>query len=259
MSILSPELIEKLKKIQINPAAQFQNGEGTSAFSDNNNQSSEIADIQSQVISEGVTYISSQVLSYNTDCVKTMTSTSFMSELPSLISYHTANNIKKPSDIAKEASSGPKDKEIQKQEEENSKKEQEKFMSDTNEKVSKMNETVDKIISGIEPKLTTLSSYITQGPDWVEQQISLLSKATVDNASKDMSKTVEDCEKSKKEWLNKTAEKQGKQAAEKTNKQAVESQKENIKKSERGVKNAQNKALASAQQIIMKLIGLLGA
>ena len=257
---MSPELTEKVKSIEINQNKNFMNGEETSSFGNTANSNvKEQSEISSEVVMEASTYITQVMTNLLSNAITHITSLSIIGELPNVVATYTLAYTKSIGEIVAELKSGPIDKKNEQQEKEAQEKEKSEMLNNISEAAKKLSEKHEKIMGTVEEKLNSITSYITAGADWVNRKVNDFTYNLIKNCDKDFSDKSAEIEEKKRKWVNETGKKTGMAAAEQINKVTKFDQKYIIDKAKRLIEVATKKALALAQTLIMKLVGLLGA
>lgn len=275
---VSDELRSKLKEIEVNSGANFMTGKPTSSFSSeggeenkesatttlsqlnkSKDQAKKSAELTAELGKEVVNHVKTKLTSYISDSVKEMVSLDFIKELPNVIASYTKENTMSVSEVVADLTGGPEEKKAEKKEKKQQDKQKSEFQNKIKEKGGAIKDKATKIVNSVKEKVDTITSYITAGPDWVEQQMSnSVVMNTMINVAKDIGKNKEEIDKQKKTWLNNQGESIGKSAANIINNGIKFVQKQIIEKAKRLIEVALNKVKALAQKLIMKLIGLLG-
>lgn len=210
------------------------------------------------IITEATAHITGMVMSTVSQSLTDIMSPTFITELPGIISAYTTQNLLKPADIMKKLTGGPTEKQAEKQEKENEKKEQSEITKKMQDTANKLKQQTDKITGIIEEKISSINSYITAGPEWVEDQIQKLSKDIIENNLKEVTRITKEVNDKKMQWTNSTGEKLGKAAANIANEIAIQAQKKILEKTTRMTAAQFTKAKAMLMKNILKLLGMLG-
>ena len=269
---LPSDLLERIQAVTITSAANFISGKATTAFArelDIYNNSmlafNTAKDITQNITKIGqdltelcVKKVTTEILAYIQDKQSEILSfDGVMTRLTQGIAYHTKENLLSPADILKKVTL-KQDKVLEQEE----KKKQENNISNlknsVSEKFGKAKEIVDNTINSVQSGVSTITAYVTNGPDWVVSKLNSYIGLVIDKSQSFIGIQANAIQNLKNSAIDSIAEGIGTAAAVKINKKAEEVAAENIAKAEKLIVTVQLKATALISKALMIVRELTG-
>lgn len=215
------------------------------------------AGLSATIVAQGISYLSSSLTAY------IATATVELLNMPySYIGEVTASRMKEviaeAAKNAQKAATQNQEDEQQKKDDENKEKKQNETLKKAQDKVKNASFVASNALNNAATTLNSIATYVSQGPDWMETQISTYTNKVMDGVYKFVGNTIESFNKEKHDFAYSVGYQAGEVAAKPAAQKTYKAAREAFTKIEQKKNQAIAKAKAATAQGIMKLKGLLG-
>lgn len=270
LSSLTPDL----DRIAIDPGSSFLNGGATSLFSGKgvtvgrvSNPFAQVTDnlnlpdataLASQVVSMIVSDVTTFAVSYLGEQIGDLLTPPSIADITAYGNSKIKDHLKSVSDIMKDLTSEAETNIDSKSEEENKKQ-----LSDTKKsifsKIADVRTKINNIVNNDCVKWAqSITSYINQGPKWVEAQAKMIDEQCCAEIEKQIAEQTQKLKKQKEDAIKTLGEKYAKQAAKIANEKLFDETYLKLKKVKQQVAKAKNEAISAAKKALMQLKAALG-
>jgi len=269
---LPGDLLGNLEAVTLNAGSSFLSGQATSSFAKVNNiVSNALLDyhtvvdknlldkLTTQLIDHAVTVTTNELSSYLAEkTAEVIDFKKITGVLAESITYWTKENIKTPAEILEII----KTKNVQEEQNKANKKRQEEGINNIKNNITNvvgtLNEYTSNIISSLDSGLSTITAYLTMGPDWVVTKVNSYVALGIEKAETFIGEQVDFVIKVRDTTIDAVGHGIGVAAAEVVNKIAINSAKKLKADAEGLVSQVQVKAMNAITKAVMIIRQLTG-